>query len=122
MQQWAAHHARHAVKAFAYSLDGLKAVFLTETAFKQECAALVLLPLLGASLGFSAGAVLLVIGAWLALMAIELLNSGLESVCNLVSPDYHPFVKKAKDAGSAAVLLSVLANACLWGFLLYIYW
>ena len=61
-----------------------------------------------------------VAAAWLLVMAFELLNAAIESVCNLVSPTYDPLVKKAKDAASAAVMLCIWANMCLWGYLLFV--
>ena len=50
-------------------------------------------------------------------MALELLNTAIENICNLVSPDFNPLVKKAKDAASAAVLLGIFANAAHWLYL-----
>ena len=43
----------------------------------------------------------------------ELFNSALEDICDLVSPDYHPLVTQAKDKGSAAVLLAIVANVLI---------
>ncbi len=103
--------------ATGYSLDGLKSAFQTETAFRQETAALLALPLAAFFLGVPCGQIALVTGGWLALMAVELLNSGLEALCNLVSPEFHPLVKKAKDGGSAAVFLAICANVCLWFYI-----
>jgi diacylglycerol kinase (ATP) len=55
-------------------------------------------------------------------MVFELMNIAIESVCNLVSPGFHPLVKIAKDAGSAAVFLAMLPNYILWIYLAYAYW
>jgi diacylglycerol kinase (ATP) len=54
-------------------------------------------------------------------MALELLNIAVESLCNLVSPDFHPLVKTAKDAASAAVFLAISANALYWIYLVCVY-
>lgn len=116
------HHFRHALGAFKYSCQGLAATFRSETAFFQESIALVLLPLAAWLLGLQAGHILLVVAFWLLVMLTELLNSALESICNLVSPEYHILIKRAKDAGSAAVLLALLINFCFWLYLFYIYW
>ncbi|MDR1242674.1 MAG: diacylglycerol kinase [Deltaproteobacteria bacterium] len=110
-------HVKHALKAFKYSGVGLFDTFKHETAFQQETAALILLPVLAKILGASSGSLLLIIGAWLVVMLAETLNSAIENLCNLVSPEYHILVKRAKDAASASVLLAILGNICLWIYL-----
>lgn len=56
----------------------------------------------------------LVIGFGLLLLAAELLNTGIEKACDLVSTDAHPLAKKAKDAGSAGVAVTALAAGVMW--------
>jgi diacylglycerol kinase (ATP) len=51
-------------------------------------------------------------------LALEALNSAVEAVCDLVSPTYHPLVKRAKDAAAAAVLLSALGAVMIGGLVL----
>ena len=114
-----AHHCKHALGAIKYSCQGLAGTFRTETAFLQESIALALL---GWLLGMSAGHILLLVAAWLLVMLAELLNSALENLCNLVSPEYHILIKRTKDAGSAAVFLALLINLCLWLYLGLAYW
>lgn len=95
-------------KAFLYSLDGLKAAFKTEAAFRQElCLGIVVALLLvwGEWSSWQRGLIILSYG--LVLIA-ELINSAIEAVVDLSSPDYHDLAKKAKDIGSAAVLLALL--------------
>ena len=100
--------------AFSYSADGLGAAFRHESAFRQELVLFVLLlPLLyflPVSLFFKC----LLFSANTMVLIVELLNSGIESVVDLVSPDYNIYAKRAKDMGSAAVLLSLLLAAGLW--------
>lgn len=115
------HHLKHFFAAFNFSLQGLKAALTTETPFIQEALCLVALPLAARLAGIPWSMVLLIIAGWLLVMAVELLNMGIESICNLVSPDFHPLVKIAKDAGSAAVLLTILANVFFWFHLVHIY-
>lgn len=101
------------VAAFVYSLNGLKSGF-QEAAFRQEaagfvilCGVLLVLPLSlawKAMLFLSTGSVLVV----------ELLNSAIEAVVDLVSPDFHELAGQAKDMGSAAVLLSIAIAVVLW--------
>lgn len=100
--------------AFSYSADGLGAAFRHESAFRQELVLFVLLlPLLyflPVSLFFKC----LLFSVNTMVLIVELLNSGIESVVDLVSPDYNIYAKRAKDMGSAAVLLSLLLAAGLW--------
>jgi len=99
--------------ATLYSMAGLRSAW-TEAAFRQEAlAAIVLLPLalwLGQSWlerAVLAGSVLLV-------MIVELLNSGIEAAIDRVGPQWHAMSKRAKDLGSAAVLLSLVLCAGTW--------
>lgn len=102
------------LNALLYSMDGLKAAYQDEPAFRQEvwllgiaAGLLFLLPLGWAwSLGLLAGHLLV--------CAIELLNSAIEAVVDLASPEHHPLAKKAKDCGSAAVLLVCILLAVGW--------
>ena len=100
--------------AFSYSADGLGAAFRHEAAFRQELALyILLLPLLyllPVSLPFKC----LLFSANTLVLIVELLNSAVESVVDLVSPDYNIYAKRAKDMGSAAVLLSLIIAAGLW--------
>ncbi|MBE7418380.1 MAG: diacylglycerol kinase [Ideonella sp.] len=110
------------VLATGYSIAGLSAAFRTESAFRQECAlALVLLP---ASwwLGRNWVEVALLAGSVVAVMVVELLNSAIEAVVDRVSGELHPLSKRAKDIGSAAVMLALLTCAALWASLLWLRW
>jgi diacylglycerol kinase (ATP) len=99
--------------AFGYSLAGLRAGW-EETAFRQEAmASVILLPLslwLGKSWvesGLLAGSVILV-------LAVELLNTGIETAIDRIGPEWHDLSKRAKDMGSAAVLLSLMLCVTIW--------
>ncbi len=99
--------------AFGYSLAGLRAGW-GETAFRQEClAAFVLVPL-AFWLGRSWVEVALLAGSVLLLMVVELLNTAIETAIDRVGPEWHDLSKRAKDMGSAAVLLSLLVCAGVW--------
>lgn len=116
------HHIKHMFAATSYSLQGIASAAKSETAFMQEILALFALPVAAWLFGIPAGSIIVIIAAWLFVMAIELLNSAIEAICNLVSPDIHPLVKVAKDAGSAAVFIAILANVMLWIYFIYTYW
>lgn len=109
------HRLWHATR---YSLHGLRAGW-GETAFRQEAlAAMVLLPL-SLWLGQSWVEVALLAGSMVLLMVVELLNSGIEAAIDRIGPEWHALSKRAKDMGSAAVLLSLLLCAGVWLTALY---
>lgn len=104
--------------AGGYSLQGLRAGW-HETAFRQEAlAAIVLLPL-AFLLGQSWVEVALLAGSVLLVMIVELLNTGLESCIDRIGPEWHALSKRAKDMGSAAVLLSLLLCLGVWAAALW---
>ena len=99
--------------AAGYSLAGLKAGW-HEAAFRQEViAAMVMIP---ASfwLGRNWVEVAILSGSVLWVMMVELLNTAIESVVDRVGPEWHDLSKRAKDMGSAAVLLAMLLCGGLW--------
>jgi len=99
--------------AFGYSLAGLRAGW-RETAFRQEAtAAAVLLPL-AFWVGRNWVEVALLTGVVLIVMIVELLNSGVEAAIDRIGPEWHDLSKRAKDMGSAAVLLSLVLCAGVW--------
>lgn len=104
--------------AARYSMDGLRAGW-GQTAFRQEVlAALVLLPA-ALWLGQSWLEVTLLCGSVVLVLVVELLNSGIEAAIDRIGPEWHLLSKQAKDMGSAAVLLSVLLCAGIWGAALF---
>jgi diacylglycerol kinase (ATP) len=107
--------------AFGYSLAGLRAGW-RETAFRQEAmASLVMLPL-AFWLGRTWVEVALLNGVVLLVLIVELLNTGVESAVDRIGPEWHALSKRAKDMGSAAVLLSLLLCAGTWGAALWSRW
>ncbi len=99
-------------QASVYSLQGLAAALRYEQAFRQEVVlAFILIPL-GIYLGETMTDKILLSGSWLVVMIVELLNSAIETIVDLVSPDHNPLAGRAKDMGSAAVFLALV----LWGF------
>lgn len=116
------HHLMHIPLALKYSFQGLKTAASGETAFIQEILVLVAMPVIAWFYGVPGAYLVIIIAGWLMVMALELLNMAIESICNLVSPDFHPLIKVAKDTGSAAVFMAMLANFSYWGYLAYSYW
>lgn len=104
----------HLFLSLRYSLAGLRACFRDEVAFRQECVlglvhfvALVLLPL-------TIGVRFVLVSVWVLLVVVELLNTAIESVVDLVSPQRHPLAAKAKDCASAAVFCMLLLLMACW--------
>ena len=99
--------------AGGYSVQGLVAGW-HETAFRQEAlAALFMLPL-AFLIGQDWVEVSLLAGTVMLVMIVELLNTGIESCIDRIGPELHDLSKRAKDMGSAAVLLSLLLCMGVW--------
>lgn len=99
--------------ALRYSLDGLRAAW-HETAFRQEAIlALVLVPL-SFWVGRTWVETALLAASVIGVMIVELLNTGIEAAVDRMGLEWNAFTKKAKDMGSAAVLLSLLTCASIW--------
>lgn len=104
--------------AFGYSMAGLRAGW-GETAFRQEAMAAMLMLPLAVWLGQSWVEVALLAGSAVMVMVVELLNTGVESAIDRIGPEWHDLSKRAKDMGSAAVLLSLLVCVGIWGAALW---
>ena len=99
--------------AAGYSIQGLRAGW-HEKAFRQEAiAALVLLPV-SVWLGRSWVETALLAGSVVIVLIVELLNTGIEAAIDRIGPEWHELSKRAKDMGSAAVLLALLLCAGIW--------
>jgi diacylglycerol kinase (ATP) len=99
--------------AFGYSLSGLKAGW-SETAFRQEATAAIVLIPLSFWLGRTWVETALLAGTVLLVCIVELLNTSVESAIDRIGPEWHDLSKRAKDMGSAAVLLSLLLCLGVW--------
>lgn len=99
--------------AGGYSVAGLRAGW-NETAFRQEAIAAIFLLPLSVWLGRSWIEVALLAGSVVLVMIVELLNTGIEAAIDRIGPEWHDLSKRAKDMGSAAVLLALLLSAGIW--------
>jgi len=102
------------IAAFFYSIDGLKQALTKETAFKQEFIIylLAIIPLYFIPINVFFKSLLLL--AQTIILIVELLNSAIEAVVDLNTLEYNILAKKAKDFGSAAVLISIILALTLW--------
>ncbi len=105
---------RRLIKAAGYSFKGLAAAFCHETAFRQEVAlSLILIPL-ALWLGENGVEQALLIMSWLLVLMFELVNSGIEAVVDRIGTEHHELSGRAKDVGSAAVLIALVNAAVVW--------
>ena len=105
--------------ALFYSIDGLKAAYRHEDAFRQEVwLAVVLIPL-ALFLPVSGMGKALMMASVLMVLIVELLNSAVEATVDRVSLEHHRLAKRAKDIGSAAVLFSLINVAVVWLLVLF---
>lgn len=109
---------RRVWNAFHYSIDGLTAAYRHEDAFRQELwLTLVAIPL-ALWLGDSGFERALMIASVLLVLIVELVNSAIEATVDRVSLERHQLAKRAKDIGSAAVLIALINAAAVWGLVL----
>ena len=107
------------INALGYSRDGLRAAWQHEAAFREEVLlALVALPL-ALFLGRTGVDRALLVGSVLLVLIVEILNSAVEAVVDKASPERHELAKRAKDMGSAAVLLTLINAAAVWACVLW---
>ena len=106
------------IRAFGYSFQGFRACYRHEAAFRQEAlVAAALLPL-GLWLGDSGAERSLLVGSWLLVMVVELLNSAIEATVDRFGPEHHKLSGRAKDIGSASVFLAISLAVLVWGLIL----
>jgi diacylglycerol kinase (ATP) len=109
---------RRLINAFGYSVEGFKAAFKHEDAFRQEVfLAIVLIPL-AFYLGKTSIEKALMIASVLLVMIVELLNSAVEAAVDHTSTEHHALAKRAKDIGSAAVFFALAIVLVVWGLVL----
>ena len=100
--------------AFFNSLQGLQFAITSETSFLQEVVIYFVLLIVLFFLPLSIIFKVILFSANTIVLLVELLNSAIETVVDMVSPEYHLLAKRAKDLGSAAVLISITLAVTLW--------
>ena len=106
-------------KAGGYSLAGLRAAIRHEHAFRQELFLAVPMLLLVPFIAPGRWQALAMVGSVLLVLVVELLNSGLEALCDAVTVERHPLIGRAKDIGSAAVMLCLIFTVLVWAVVLW---
>lgn len=110
---------RRVWNAMRYSLAGLRAAFTHEAAFRQELALGIPLLLLVPFIAPGRWQALAMAGSVVAIWVAELLNSAVEALADTVSLELHPMLGRAKDMGSAAVMLTMLLGTLVWAVALW---
>ena len=105
--------------AFHYSKDGFIAAYQSEEAFRQEFWLLVVGVIIALLLPISLLQTVALIGAFLLLLIVEILNSAIEAAIDRIGPEIHPLSKRAKDMGSCAVSLTIGLCLMVWISVLY---
>ena len=106
------------VKAAGYSWKGIRAAWKNEAAFRQEAVAAMIATVIAFWLDVDAVSRVLMIGAVVLVIIVEILNSAIEAVVDRIGSEIHPLSGRAKDMGSAAVLLSIILAIFVWVTLL----
>jgi diacylglycerol kinase (ATP) len=109
----------HAWHALGYSLQGLKAAWQHEEAFRQEVKLLVVLVPLGLYLGDTGIERALLLGSLLLVVLVEILNSALEATVDRHGDEIHSLSGRAKDMGSAAVFIALCNVVMIWSLILW---
>ncbi len=105
---------RRLINAVGYSFSGLAAAARHEDAFRQELILAAVLVPFGLWLGASGAERAMLVGSVLLVLIVELLNSAVEATVDRVSLDDHSLAKRAKDIGSAAVMLALVNVTVVW--------
>jgi diacylglycerol kinase (ATP) len=106
-------------EALKNSLNGFRAAFATEEAFRIEVILCVILLPIALWLPVTVIEKLLLISALFGVIMAELVNTAIEVIIDRISDDYHDLSKKAKDIGSLIVLIALLYTGIIWGVILF---
>lgn len=107
------------IKAAKCSMQGFAASWKHESAFRQESVLALLSVPVAAWLATSVSQFALLVSVWCLVLVVELLNSAIESLTDRVSLERHELSGRAKDMGSAAVFVSLVIVALVWGAAIY---
>lgn len=107
------------IKAAGYSMQGLRAAWRYEAAFRQEAVCGLIAVILACWLDVDAITRVLLIGSVVLVIIVEILNSAIEAVVDRMGSDYHELSGRAKDMGSAAVLIAIILAVITWVILLW---
>lgn len=113
------HHVSRLLPALLYSWGGLKAAYKHETAFRQEMVLAMFFFPLAVYISESFIEFAILTSSIVAILVAELMNSAIEAVVDRVGLDRHELSGRAKDLGSAAVLLAIFYFVLIWTYKFY---
>jgi diacylglycerol kinase (ATP) len=114
MKSTTAYSFMRVIRAMQYSEQGIRSAWRDEAAFRQELVVVLLLAPLTIWLQLPKLDTVVLLSLMGLVLVAELLNSGLEAVVDMATPDFNALAGKAKDCGSAAVFLTLLMLAGAW--------
>ena len=107
------------VAAAGFSINGIKASWQHEAAFRQECVLSLVLLIASFFVAESGSQWLLLISPLLLLLIVELLNSAIETVVDRIGPEFHELSGRAKDIASASVFFCLILIAVSWAAIVW---
>lgn len=106
-------------RSFLYAGNGIKYCFKHELNFRIDLLATIVVIVMGFFFNISITEWLFVIGCCMLVLAMEMLNTALEKICNIISEEFHPLIKFVKDVAAGAVLVCAIGSALI-GALIFI--
>ncbi|MDD7987302.1 diacylglycerol kinase [Lentisphaera marina] len=103
----------------SYSLSGIKSAWKFEESFRQEMILFIILTPVACLIGVEMIDFIVLIGSLWFLLIVELINSSIEAVVDRVGLEYNHLSKRAKDIGSAAVMLAIILTIFIWFVVIY---
>jgi len=110
---------QHIIRATGYSLKGVKGAWAHEEAFRQEIWASALLIPLALFLGQGGFEKAVLCASLFLVLIVELVNSAIEAAIDRIGKENHPLSGRAKDLGSAAVMVSLINVVIVWSLILW---
>ena len=98
------------IKSFAFAWKGLQYCFLTQLNFRIHLMALLMVSILGGVLKINSIEWLFILGCSMLVLSLELMNTAIEKICDLITKDIHPVIKVVKDISAAVVLIAAIGS------------
>ena len=111
---WFSRNLQRLWWATRYSLSGLRTAWRHEQAFRQEAAVLIVLAPAALWFGRDGAERALLLGSWMLVIIVELINTAIESAIDRIGPERHELAGRAKDLGSAGVFSAIALAVVVW--------
>jgi undecaprenol kinase len=97
-------------KSFAFAFNGLKTCFASETNFKIHVLCTIIVVLFGIGFKISDTEWLAVVFCIAFVIVMEMINTAIEKLCDIVHTNFHPQIKIIKDVAAGAVLIAAISS------------